>query len=430
MEVNPDALHIADALDYERANVGVRGPLHGIPILLKDNIDTADKLHTSAGSLALKDSYSQRDAHLVSRLREAGAVILGKTNMSEWAYFMTMENMPSGYSSRGGQVKNPYGPFDVGGSSSGSGAAIAAQFATAAIGTETSGSILNPSSQNSLVGIKPTVGLISRDGIIPISHTQDTAGPMTRTVREAVHVLATIMGNDEKDPATRKNPLTKEELYAALEQPTLKGVRVGIAREGFVDQLPELKRVVINEAIEQLMEAGAEVIDEIVIPSAKEKWSFNVLLYEFKVNINAYLSKTNVELRTLTDVIRFNQEDPERRLKYGQSLLTKSDQTSGTLTEKEYLEALQFDQYHATVNGIDAAIEQNQLDVIVFPNNLGASIAAKPGYPSITVPAGYTAEGEPVGITFTSTAFTEAQLISIAAAFEGIGKRRKNPKLS
>ncbi|MCL7747743.1 amidase family protein [Halalkalibacter alkaliphilus] len=431
IEVNPDAIHIADVLDLERANGKTRGPLHGIPVLLKDNIDTKDKLHTSAGSLALAEHYANEDAFLVKKLREAGAIILGKTNMSEWAYFMSTENMPSGYSSRGGQVLNPYGPgkFDIGGSSSGSGAAIAANLASVAIGTETSGSILSPSSQNSLVGIKPTVGLISRHGIIPISHTQDTAGPMARHVKDAVYVLVAMMGEDENDVVTKRNTLYAEAILKALDSPSLEGKRIGVAREPFFNQLSDEKKVILNHAIATLKNGGAEVIDEVVIPSAQENWTIEVLVHEFKTNLNAYLQGVSSQqpVHNLTDVIRFNQEDAERRLKYGQSLLTKSDRTSGTLTEADYLDALLFDHYHSTENGIDAALLKDDLDIIVFPNNLGAAIPAKAGYPSITVPAGYTEEGEPVGITFTGKAFTENILIEVAAAFEKLENIRRNP---
>ncbi|KHF41351.1 amidase family protein [Halalkalibacter okhensis] len=431
IEVNPDALHIANVLDLERANGKVRGPLHGIPVLLKDNIDTKDKLHTSAGSLALAEHFAKEDAFLVKQLREAGAIILGKTNMSEWAYFMSTENMPSGYSSRGGQVLNPYGPgkFDVGGSSSGSGAAIAAHLATVAVGTETSGSILSPSSQNSLVGIKPTVGLISRHGVIPISHTQDTAGPMARYVKDAVYLLVAMMGKDEQDVVTKSNPLSATSLLKALESPTLAGTRIGVARDPFFTQLTDEKNAILLQALETLKGGGAEVVDEVLIPSEKEKWTIDVLLYEFKANLNAYLQgiSPNLPVHKLTDVIRFNQEDAKRRLKYGQSLLVKSDETSGTLTEVDYLNALQFDHYHSTENGIDAALAKDDLDILVFPNNLGAAIPAKAGYPSITVPAGYTEEGEPVGMTFTGKAFSEAKLIEAAAAFEKQTNVRKNP---
>lgn len=432
LEVNPDALHIADALDRERIGNGKRGLLHGIPVLLKDNIDTGDKLHTSAGSLTLKDSYAKEDAFLVKKLREAGAIILGKTNMSEWAYFMSRENMPSGYSSRGGQVLNPYGPgrFDIGGSSSGSGAAVAAHLATVAIGTETSGSILSPSSQNSLVGIKPTVGLISRSGVIPISHTQDTAGPMARTVKDAVLVLASMISSDEADPVTQANPFTAEELLAALDYPSLEGVRMGVAREGFLDSLAEGKKLIIESSIRALQKEGALIV-EVSIPSAKEEWSFDVLLYEFKANLNAYLAKLDsaIPARTLTDIIQMNQADSERMLRYGQALLLESDRTSGTLKESKYLQALAFDHYHSTVNGIDAVVNQQNVDVIVFANNTGAAIPAKAGYPSITVPAGYTKEGEPVGITFTGRKYSEKKLIQIAAAFEEKTWARVNPSL-
>ncbi|MDT8860923.1 amidase family protein [Alkalihalobacillus sp. MEB130] len=432
IEVNPDAIHIAESLDTERMNGKVRGPLHGIPVLLKDNIDTKDKQHTSAGSLALAEHYAKEDAFLVTKLREAGAVILGKTNMSEWAYFMSTENMPSGFSSRGGQVLNPYGPFDVGGSSSGSGAAIAAHLAAVAIGTETSGSILSPSSQNSLVGIKPTVGLVSRHGVIPISHTQDTAGPMARSVQDAVYVLAAILGEDERDVVTKKNPLSAEQLLEALQSSSsLQGVRIGIAKDPFFTQLTKEKQTVLSEAIEKLKSANAVIVEDVTIPSAKEKWTIGVLVYEFKANLNAYLQGVSSQLpvQNLSDVIRFNLEDPKNRLQYGQSLLTKSDQTSGTLTDVEYLEALQFDQYHSVENGIDAALRNHDLDVLVFPNNLGAAIPAKAGYPSITVPAGYTEEGEPVGITFTGKAFSEEKLIHVASSFEKLEKVRKNPTL-
>ncbi|GAE37025.1 amidase [Halalkalibacter akibai JCM 9157] len=252
---------------------------------------------------------------------------------------------------------------------------------------------------------------------------------MTRTVREAVYVLAAMMGEDPTDPATLKNPLTQDQLLSALDKSSLDQVKIGIAREGFFDHLNEEKKEIMNRAIEQLKGAGASIVDDVVIPSAKEKWSIDVLVYEFKANLNAYLANVSaqVPVRTLTDVIRFNQEDSEQRLRYGQSLLTKSDKTKGTLTEKEYLDALQFDQYHSSINGIDAALEKDQLDVLVFPNNYGAAIPAKAGYPSITVPAGYTAEGEPVGITFTGTAFSEEKLIQIAAAFEELTKARLNP---
>ncbi len=431
LEVNPDALQLADALDYERITRGKRGMLHGIPVLLKDNIDTGDKLHTSAGSLLLKDSYAKKDAFLVKKLRNAGAIILGKANMSEWSFFMSLYGIPNGYSSRGGQVLNPYGPerFDVGGSSSGSAAAVAAHLATVAVGTETSGSILNPASQNSLVGIKPTVGLISRSGLIPISHTQDTAGSMARTVKDAVILLACMVGADEDDPVTSANPTSSEILLAALERASLLGVRLGVVRANYFTLLPEDKRDVVEKAIGQLRDGGAVIVDDLAIPSAREKWSIDVLLYEFKVNLNAYLSKLNPPL-TLQDIITMNKANSKRMLRYGQSLLEKAEKTSGTLTEPSYLDALAFDQFHSTENGIDALLEGYDLDAIVFPHFTGAPIAAKAGYPSVTVPAGYTDEGEPVGVTFTGTRFQEAKLIQIASAFENVTNSRRNPTLS
>lgn len=429
LEINPDALQIAEALDTERKISGPRGPLHGIPVLVKDNIDTGDKLHTSAGSLALKESYASQDAFLVELLREAGAIILGKTNMTEWANFMA-ENMPTGYSSRGGQVLNPYGPgkFEVGGSSSGSGAAIAANFAAVAIGTETSGSILSPASRNSLVGIKPTVGLVSRTGIIPIAHTQDTAGPMTRTVKDAAILLNAIAGKDDADPATFKN-MVDYDYTEFLQMDGLQGKRIGIARAQYFDYLSEEEKVCMEQAITILKEKGATIIDSVEIPSTKEKWDYNVLVYEFKTDLNAYLQNVDPRLRihTLAEVIKFNEENAEATLKYGQKVLLESEATSGTLTEPEYINSLEQDQYLSTEQGIDYTLNEHNLDAIVFPNNYGAGIPAKAGYPSVTVPAGYSSDHGPVGITFTGTAFSEPVLIEIAYAYEQASKVRKPP---
>jgi amidase len=430
LEVNPDALHIAAALDAERKEMGPRSALHGIPILIKDNIDTADKMHTSAGSLALKDSNALKDSYVAEQLRKAGVVILGKTNMTEWANFMA-NGMKSGYSSRGGQVLNPYGPdkFDVGGSSSGSGAAVGANLAAAAIGTETSGSILNPACQNSLVGIKPTVGLISRKGIIPISHTQDTAGPMARTVGDAVILLNALKGRDKEDAITRTNPLVEKDFTEHLRKAGLKGKRIGIALEGFIEQLSEEKQKIFHDAVAILEAAGAEIMEHIEIPSAKVKWSYDVLTYEFKPDLNAYLSNLHpsISIRTLKDLIQFNKENEEQMLKYGQAVLLDSDATSGSLTEAEYVKAFEFDDYHSTQQGIDYALETYQLDAILFPSEEGSHISGKAGYPTIAVPAGYTSEGEPVGITFAGTAYSEPQLIEAAYAFEQLTKFRKAP---
>ncbi|MHC0036178.1 amidase family protein [Pseudoneobacillus sp. C159] len=432
LEINPDALQIAAALDKEREINGPRGPLHGIPVLIKDNIDTNDKMHTSAGSLALANSFAQEDSYVAKQLRKAGAVILGKTNMTEWANFMT-EGMPSGYSSRGGQVLNPYGPgeFDVGGSSSGSGAAIAANFAAVAVGTETSGSILSPASQNSLVGIKPTVGLISRQGIIPIAHTQDTAGPMARTVKDAVLLLNALAGPDLNDPITLTNVFTGD-YTEYLNKDGLRGKRIGIARKPFFDYLSAEKKEVLDAAIQNLIELGAEVIDPVEVPSASRKWGYDVLTYEFKADLNAYLKNLHPSypIRSLKDVIEFNLENEEKMLKYGQKILLKSEETSGTLTEIAYINSLEEDQYYTTTQGIDATIIKHQLDAIVFPNNYGAAMPAKAGYPSITVPAGYSTKGEPVGLTFSGTAFSEGQLIELAYAFEQGTNARKAPNIT
>ncbi|MBT2687449.1 amidase [Bacillus sp. ISL-47] len=434
LELNPEALHIAAALDAERKKAGPRSALHGIPILLKDNIDTGDKMHTSAGSLALKNHCAQKDSFVAAQLREAGAVILGKTNMTEWANFMT-EGMPSGYSSRGGQTLNPYGPgkFDVGGSSAGSGAAVAANFAAAAIGTETSGSILSPASQNSLVGIKPTVGLISRTGIIPIAHSQDTAGPMARSVRDAAILLSVLAVSDENDPITLTNQdLQGKDFTEYLDHDGLKGARIGIARETYFDYLSEEKLAVMNEAVDQLKKLGAEVVEEVVIPSTKAQWSYDVLTYEFKADLNAYLRTVapHLNIRSLADVIEFNEKNSGKTLKYGQTILTESEETSGNLTEKAYISSLEKDIYLSTEQGIDHVMQEHQLDAIVFPNNFGAGIPAKAGYPSITVPAGYTPEGEPVGMTFTGLAYSEPTLIKLAYAYEQATKKRKAPVLS
>ncbi|MCL6571160.1 MAG: amidase [Bacillus sp. (in: Bacteria)] len=432
LEVNPDALQIAAALDAERKESGPRSSMHGIPILLKDNIDTHDKMHTSAGSLALKDSIAPKDSYVAEQLRKAGAVILGKTNMTEWANFMA-NGMKAGYSSRGGQVLNPYGPakFDVGGSSAGSGAAIAANFAAAAIGTETSGSILNPSVQNSLVGIKPTVGLISRRGIIPIAHTQDTAGPMARTVEDAVTLLTALCGRDAHDAITGTNPLANVDYTEFLTKDGLKGKRIGIGTEGFIKHLSVEKQEVVVAALEILKTSGAEIVENIEIPSRHALWKDDVLTYEFKPDLNGYLNSLHpaIAVRTLADLIAFNNQNAEKMLKYGQAVLVESEKTSGSLTESAYIDALEFDHYHSTKQGIDYTLEKDNLDIIVFPHDEGSYISAKAGYPSIAVPAGYSSSGEPVGITFAGTAYSEPLLIQVAYAFEQMTGFRKTPVL-
>ncbi|WP_343838769.1 amidase family protein [Salinibacillus aidingensis] len=432
LEINPEAIHLAEALDTERKNKGKRSSLHGIPILLKDNIDTHDKLHTSAGSLTLKDHTANKDSFVAKQLKQAGAIILGKANMTEWANFMT-DGMPNGYSSRGGQVLNPYGPgeLDVGGSSSGSGAAVAANLVTAAIGTETSGSILSPASSNSVVGVKPTVGLISRAGIIPISHSQDTAGPIARTVKDAAIVLSAIAGVDDEDPITNTNLHPTVDYVSFLEKEGLEGTTIGIARDPYFGLLDEEEKETMEKALTVLKEHGAELVDDVKMPSQDEDWDMNTLIYEFKNGINTYLQQTenHVPVKSLEDVIQFNEKHEGRMLKYGQTLLTSSEETSGNLTESAYLKSLEKDVYMSRDKGIDAVMKENELDAILFPNNVGAAIPAKAGYPSITVPGGYTRSGKPLGITLTGKAFDEGKLLKMAYGFEQATQLRKPPEL-
>ncbi len=430
LEINPDALHIANGMDTIRRVAGSRGRLHGIPVLLKDNIDTGDKMHTSAGSLALATHYAEEDSFVAAQLRRAGAVILGKANMTEWANFMT-DGMPSGYSSRGGQVRNPYGDFDVGGSSSGSAAGVAAGFAPLAVGTETSGSILSPAHSCSLVGIKPTVGLISRSGIIPIAHSQDTAGPIARTVVDAAAMLRAMAGVVERDPVTRtRRGREVEDYLTGLSPDALKGARLGIVRQFFAD-LDEARAAVYDRAIDALTSLGAVILEVDDYAPQVEKGDYRVLLYEFKPNLNAYLARTSCHapVHSLADVIDFNNGDSEARLRYGQSVLIASEATSGTLTESEYIRARLENLLHCREQGVDAALTRDRLDALVFPGNIGCGVAAKAGYPSVTVPAGYTAAGRPVGLTFTGTAFSEHSLIKLAYAFEQGTMARVAPRL-
>ncbi len=432
LEVNPDALALAAASDRERQQTGSRGPLHGIPILVKDNIDTADKMHTSAGSLALANSYAKEDSFVAKRLRQAGAIILGKANMTEWANFMTL-GMKNGYSSRGGQVQNPYGPgeFDVGGSSSGSGAGVACCFCAAAIGTETSGSILSPASANSVVGIKPTVGLISRYGIIPIAHSQDTAGPIARTVEDAATLLGLLAGEDERDAVTMYHQGRYPQDYRPfLDVHGLKGKRIGIPRQ-FYQRLNDDRLLLINQAIADLCAAGAAIVDPVEMPSAESAWQSKVLLHEFKPGLNAYLGRlsSQVPVHSLRELVAYNQSHRETMLKYGQTLLIDSEATSGSLAEPEYINCRQEDLRRSIDNGIDWALNEHQLDALLFPGSFGAGIAARAGYPSVSVPAGYTKIGLPLGATFTGRAFEEPKLIQMAYAYEQATCHRKPPVL-
>ncbi len=421
LEVNPEAQQIASELDAERQHGQTRGVLHGIPILIKDNVSTADQMQTTAGSKALLGHIAFEDAEIVRRLRLAGAVILGKTNMTEWANFMTT-NMPTGYSSRGGQTINPYDPnLMAGGSSSGTGVAIAANFALVGIGTETSGSILNPANQNSLVGIKPTVGLVSRRGIIPISSSQDTAGPMTRTVQDAALLLQAMLGRDTRDGITKTQP--KNVAIPKLERLDLNGVRLGVPREMVWSHLKEPEQTVIEQSLEVLRELGATLVNT-ELPEAKaiSELSYGVLIHEFKRDLNKYLRHT--PLGNLANLIRFNDADPQTMLRYGQLLLLAAQSSLGTKS-KEYQRARAED-IRLAKGGLDHVLQG--VDALIYPMYYGAVVGAKAGYPSIIVPAGYNQKGQPVGITFLGSAWSEARLLEIAYAFEQATKARVAPQ--
>ena len=432
IETNPDALKIADALDRERSANGSRGALHGVPILVKDNIDTFDRMHTSAGSLALAKSIPPRDSTVAAGLRAAGAVILGKANMTEWANFMTV-GMENGYSSRGGQGINPYKPgLDTGGSSSGSGISVAANFCAGAIGTETSGSILSPSNQNSVVGIKPTVGLVSRGGVVPVSSTQDTPGPMTRTVRDAAILLNAIAGKDWRDPATRDARIA-DDYTAFLDSDGLKGARIGVPRDVYWTGLPPDQARIVERAIQTIQACGATVIDPAEITTAQEaaQFNFEVLLYDFKRDINRYFKTLGPDapIKNLKELIAYNEGRPEKMLRYGQLILQAAQSTSGKLTEKIYAYRRAEDLRLSKRDGIDATIKKHRLDALLFPIYMGYAIAARPGYPSVIVPAGYTADNTPVGVSFTARAWAEPALIRFAYAFEQATRARRAPNL-
>ncbi|MBB6734815.1 amidase family protein [Cohnella zeiphila] len=443
LEINPDALEIAAALDRERRETGSRGKLHGIPILLKDNIDTKDRMHTSAGSLALAESVAPEDSFVAARLREAGAVLLGKTNMTEWANFMS-GTMWAGYSSRGGQTVNPYGPGElfVGGSSSGSAVAVAASLCAAAVGTETSGSIISPACQNFSVGIKPTVGLVSRFGIIPITHTQDTAGPISRTVADAAILLGALAGADDRDLAASFDADRAHRDYTPfLDADGLRGARIGIPRF-YYRELDEERMEIAEEAIAVLRKRGAVVVDPVSLPCESADWDAEVLRHEFKKGLNDYLARLGPEspVRSLRDVIAFNERNADRALKYGQGTLLWAEETSGTLAEATYRNSLAQSVMAAREQGIDHAFREHRLDALLFPGDEGGSdLAARAGYPSLTVPAGYAHKGVtppdgcptkgPQGITFVGTAYSEPTLIKLAYDFEQATRHRRAPAL-
>ena len=446
IEINPDALAIADALDKERKSRGSRGPLHGVPVLIKDNIDTADRMKTTAGSLALLDSKPLRDAFVVQRLREAGAVILGKTNLSEWANFRSTHSS-SGWSARGGQTQNPYAlDRNPCGSSSGSGVAVAASLCAVAVGTETDGSIVCPSSANSIVGIKPTLGLISRSGIIPIAHSQDTAGPMARTVTDAALLLSALVKIDERDPVTRESRGKAHVDYTQfLDTNGLRGARIGVARKsfGFNDGVDKLMESAINE----MKRLGAVMVDpaDIATHGKFDDSEFEVLLYEFKTDLNKYLMGLGpgAPVRTLKEVIEFNEKNKEKEMPYfGQELFIRA-QAKGPLTDRAYRLALAKNHRLSRSEGIDATMRKHRLDAIIAPTGGPAwntdlvngdhfgggssTAAAVAGYPNISVPSGYIF-GLPVGISFFGKAYSEPTLIKLAYAYEQASKIRRPPK--
>jgi amidase len=446
IELNPDAGSIADRLDEERRAGRVRGPLHGIPVLIKDNIDTADRMMTTAGSLALEGSIASRDAFVAVRLREAGAVILGKTNLSEWANFRSSKST-SGWSGRGGQVKSPYAlDRNPCGSSSGSGSAVAANLAAIAVGTETDGSIVCPSGASALVGIKPTVGLVSRSGIIPISHTQDTAGPMARTVTDAAILLGALTGVDPVDAATARSGATSRDYTTSLKADGLKGARIGVARKKYVGYSPPADAL-FDAAVAEMKRQGAIIVDPADIPTAGrlDDCELEILLYEFKADLNAYLGKLGPAARvhSLADLIAFNTREKDHEMPFFAQETLLSAQKKGPLSAPGYRTALATCRARSRVAGIDRVMTRLRLDALVAPTGspawltdlvngdhfLGASStpAAVSGYPSITVPAGF-AHGLPVGVSFIGRAWSEPTLIQYAFAYEQATHHRKPPE--
>ena len=441
IEINPDALDIARSLDAEWKSSGPRGPLHGIPVVLKANIDTADQMYTSAGSLALANHAPATDAYLVKRLRDAGAVILGKANLSEWANFRSSQSS-SGWSSVGGQTKNPY---DIArspcGSSSGSAVAVAANLTVLAIGTETDGSVVCPSGINGIVGIKPTLGLVSRSGIIPIAHSQDTAGPMARSVRDAALLLNAITGIDADDPATADAEI-HHDYSANLTADGLREKRIGVIRSYYGAGSNPGVDDILETSVGVLKDMGAEIIDNIEHETDDmDDAEYEVLLYEFRTDLNSYLEKSSAPIKSLADLIAFNDANAASVMPhFGQDIFLQAEE-KGPLTTPAYLDALETSKRIAKA-AIDTAMDQHQLDAIVVPTNgpawmidhvngdnfnIGSSsLAAISGYPNITVPAGQVA-GLPVGLSFVGKAWNEKQLIEIAYAFEQATKARKAP---
>lgn len=443
IEVNPDALSIAKAMDQERKSGKVRGPLHGIPVLIKDNIDSADKMDTTAGSIALAGNKASKDAFIVGKLREAGAVLLGKTNLSEFANFRSTRSS-SGWSSRGGQTRNPYQlERNPCGSSSGSGVAVSANLCAVAIGTETDGSIVCPAAINGIVGIKPTVGLWSRSGIIPISHTQDTAGPMARTVKDAAILLGPLTGIDAQDQVTQESGgKTHPDYTKFLDENALQGKRIGVEKS-FMKGHEKIDDL-LQKALELLKSKGATIVEVEIMDKMNSigDSEFTVLKYEFKDGLNRYLAASNAKVKSLKEIIAFNKENEDKAMPYFKQEILESSEALGSLESKEYRDALQKNK-RISRTAIDSILKENKLDAISGPSygpawctdlingdhfsGYGLSTpAAVSGYPHITVPMGMV-QGVPVGLSFFSTAYQEAALISLAYAYEQASKKRVAP---
>ncbi len=433
LEINPDALAIADMLDKERKKDKIRSMMHGIPVLIKDNIDTADKMNTTAGSLALLDApMPKHDAFVAEKLRKAGAVIMGKANMTEWANFRAnplANRGTSGWSGRGGQINSPYFlDQNPSGSSSGSAVSVSANLCAVAVGTETSGSIISPAVTNGVVGLKPTVGLVSRSGIIPISHTQDTAGPIARNVADAAILLGAMAGKDKSDPATSEADKRRATDYTKFLDPNgLTGARLGLVMVP-PKQNPEPYKAFWQPFIDKLREAGATLVD-VTFPDygPLQADRVNILQYEFKTDLNKYLAGRGSKYKTLEDIIKFNEDNKDKELQiFGQEIFIES-QKKGDLTNKEYLDAIAKVHKAAREDGIDGLLAKDNLDAFVGPIGLGVGLAAVAGYPSITVPVGLR-ENNPAGILFFGRAWSEPTLIKYAYAFEQLTKGRVTPQ--
>ena len=448
VELNPDALALADQLDTERRSGKTRGSLHGIPVLIKDNIDTADRMHTSAGSLALANHIASQDSFVAARLRAAGAIILGKTSLSEWANFRSTHST-SGWCGRVGQGKNPYAlDRNTSGSSSGSGGACAASYCAIAIGTETDGSVTSPSAAQSLVGIKPTVGLIGRSGIVPIAHSQDTAGPMTRTVRDAAILLGALTGIDARDVATSTSRGRSHTDYTSfLDENGLRGARIGVIRERYMGYSPKTDALVAS-ALDVMKQHGATIVDPANIATAGkyEDAEFEVLLYEFKADLNAYLQGVapNVPVHSLADVIAFDARNASAEMPYFAQEIMEQAQKKGPLTDPKYKAALAKAKRMSGSEGIDAVMAKHKLDALIAPTQgpvwltdlvngdpggftVFSGPAAVAGYPHITVPMGFV-QGLPVGLSFVAGAWSEPTLLKLAYAFEQATKARRKPE--